>query len=82
MPTYFIMTMLESGWTWQDFQMEGMELDYATTVLDIPEEAIDYIEVLDHSLEIQLFDNAEIANEDWYAQLITLAKVSEATVSA
>jgi len=82
MPTYFIMTMLESGWTWQDFQMEGMELDYATTVLDIPEEAIDYIEVLDHSLEIQLFDNPELVNEDWYAQLITLAKVSEATVSA
>jgi len=79
MPTYFIMTMLESGWTWQDFQMEGMEFDYCTTVLDIPEEAIDYIEVFDHSLEIQLLDNPDFVNEDWYTQLITLAKVSEIT---
>lgn len=79
MPTYFIITMLESGWTWQDFQMEGMDLDYCTTVLDIPEEAIDYIEVFDHSLEIQLFDNTEFVNEDWYTQLNTLAKVSEVT---
>jgi len=82
MPTYFIITMLESGWTWQDFQMESMEFDYCTTVLDIPEEAIDYIEVLDHSLEIQLFDNPEFVDEDWYTQLITLAKVSEATASS
>ena len=81
MPTYFILTMLESGWTWQDFQMEGMEHDYATTVLDIPEDAIDYIEVLDHSLEIQLFDDHEIAGEDWYTQLITLAKVNEAAAA-
>ena len=82
MPTYFIMTMLESGWTWQDFQMEGMEFDYCTTVLDIPEEAIDYIEVFDHSLEIQLFDNPDFVNEDWYTQLITLAKVSEVTAAS
>ena len=77
MPTYFVMTMLESGWTWQDFQVEGMEYEYCTTVLDIPEEAIDYIEVLDSSLEIQLFDDPEIAGDDWFVQLITLAKVSE-----
>lgn len=77
MPTYFVMTMLESGWNWQDFQVEGMEYEYCTTVLDIPEEAIDYIEVLDSSLEIQLLDNPEIAGEDWFIQLITLAKVSE-----
>jgi len=82
MPTYFIMTMLESGWTWQDFQMDGMDFDYCTTVLDIPEEAIDYVEVLDHSLEIQLFDDAAFVNEDWYTQLNTLAKVSEATASS
>lgn len=81
MPTYFIITLLESGWTWQDFQMEGMDFDYCTTVLDIPEEAIDYIEVFDHSIEIQLFDNPEFVNEDWYTQLITLAKVSEATAT-
>ena len=82
MPTYFIMTMLESGWTWQDFQMEGMDFDYCTTVLDIPEDAIDYIEVFDHSLEIQLFDNPDFVNEDWYTQLITLAKVSEVTAAS
>jgi hypothetical protein len=81
MPTYFILTLLESGWTWQDFQMDGMEFDYCTTVLDIPEEAIDYIEVFDRSLEIQLFDDSDFASEDWYTQLLTLAKVSEATVS-
>ena len=81
MPTYFILTMLEDGWTWLDFQMEGMEFDYATTVLDIPEEAIDYIEVFDRSFEIQLFDDPEIAGEDWYTQLLTLAKVNEAAAT-
>ena len=82
MPTYFVISMLESGWTWQDFHVEGMDFDYCTTVLDIPEDAIDYIEVLDSSLEIQLFDNIEYVDEDWYTQLHTMAKVSEATVSA
>ena len=81
MPTYFIMTTLDAGWTWQDFQVEGMEFDYCTTVLDIPEEAIDYVEALDASLEIQLYDDAEFFTEDWYVQLVTLAKVSE-TVTA
>lgn len=81
MPTYFILTMLEVGWTWQDFQMDGMEFDYATTVLDIPEEAIEYIEIFDNSLEIQLFDDPEFMNEDWYTQLHTLAKVSEVAAS-
>lgn len=81
MPTYFILTMLEAGWTWQDFQMDGMEFDYVTTVLDIPEEAIEYIEIFDNSLEIQLFDDPEFMNEDWYTQLHTLAKVSEVAAS-
>ena len=81
MPTYFVMTMLEGGWTWQDFHVEGMDFEYCTTVLDIPEEAIDYTEVFDDSLEIQLLDDPEFANEDWYAQLITLAKVSEVSAS-
>lgn len=79
MPTYFVMTMLEDGWSWQDFDVNGMEFEYCTTVLDIPEEAIDYIEVLDDSLEIQLFDDPEYAQEDWYAQLIHLSKLSEVT---
>ena len=81
MPTYFVLTMLEDGWNWQDFQVDGMEFDYATTVLDIPEEAIDYIEVLDDSLEIQLLDDPSMVSEDWYVQLITLAKASEAVIS-
>lgn len=81
MPTYFVLTMLDGGYNWQDFQVDGMDFEYATTVLDIPEEAIDYIEALDHSLEIQLFDDPEMANEDWYAQLITLAKSTEAVIS-
>ena len=82
MPTYFILTLLESGWTWQDFEMDGMDFDYCTTVLDIPEEAIDYIEVFDRSLEIQLHDEGDIAGEDWYTQLLTLAKVSEVATSS
>jgi len=81
MPTYFVMTMLEGGWTWQDFQVDGMDFEYCTTVLDIPEESIDYIEVFDKSIEIQLLDDPEIANEDWYVQLITLSKVSEVSAS-
>ena len=82
MPTYFILTLLEAGWTWQDFQMDGMDFDYCTTVLDIPEDAIDYIEVFDRSLEIQLHDDSEHAGEDWYTQLLTLAKVSEVAASS
>ena len=80
MPTYFVITLLEAGWTWQDFHLDGMEYDYCTTVLDIPEDAIEYIEVLDHSIEIQLVDDPELLNEDWYSQLHTLAKVSEAAI--
>ncbi|KIM09356.1 MAG: hypothetical protein KU28_01675 [Sulfurovum sp. PC08-66] len=77
MPTYFIITELEGSWTWQDFLVEGMEYEYCTTALDIPEEAIEYIEVFDDSMEIQLFDDAEFANEDWYIQLVNLSSVSD-----
>jgi len=77
MPTYFIITALEGNWTWQDFLLDGMDYEYCSTMLDIPEEAIDYIEVFDESLEIQLHDDPEIAGEDWFIQLITLAKIGD-----
>lgn len=79
MPTHFIITSLEGNWSWQDFLVEGMEYEYATTVLDIDEDYIEYIEVFDDSLEIQLVDDPELLAEDWYVLLVTLSKVSDAT---
>ena len=81
MPTYFTITSLDGGYSWKDFAIEENAYDYCTDVLDIPEEAIDYLEILDDSLEISLFEDTELVDEDWYAQLISIAKISEVTAS-
>ena len=69
-PVFFVLNELESGWSWQDFELNGVEFDYCTTALDIPEEYIRDVRYNDDTIELTLQDVEEICNEDWYIQLI------------
>lgn len=75
MPTFFIILTLESGFEWRDFLLNDLTLDYATEVLEIPEEYIESVEYASapDRLEIVLSENLQMAGEDWYYALIPFA---------
>ncbi len=75
MPTFFVINKLDDGYCWKDFELYDFAYDYAVDVHNIPEECIDNIEVLSElkKVEITLFEDKEIAQEDWYYCLLRYA---------
>ena len=72
MPTYFVIEKLNGGYTWKDFEMCDLAYDYVVDELNVPEESIDFVDVsLDTKrVEVTLFDDKDIAQEDWYYCLL------------
>ena len=71
MPTYFKIEKIEAGYTWQDFDMTDAGIEYATEVLEIPEEYIeDVISCYGRYIEISLVEDRSYVREDWYHALM------------
>lgn len=71
MPTFFVFKGLEDGYDWYDFEMAGLGLDYATDVLNIPEEYLESVElVTQDKIGITLIEDKSIFREDWYHCLL------------
>jgi hypothetical protein len=71
MPTYFKIDRIDGGYTWQDFDIMDVGVEYATEVLDIPEEYIeDVISFYGRHIEISLVEDPSYVHEDWYYALL------------
>lgn len=72
MPTYFIIKELSDQYTWKDFEMCDLVYDYAQDTLNIPEECIESIDVSvkTRQVEITIFEDTDLVNEDWYYSLL------------
>jgi hypothetical protein len=69
MPTYFILTKLQEGYTWKDFELLDFDFEYAVDVLGIPDECLESVECTGRELEITLVQDKTIVAEDWYYAL-------------
>jgi hypothetical protein len=75
MPTYFLITKLQEGYAWKDFELSDFDFEYAVDVLGIPDECLESVEYTDtKQLEITLVHDEAIVCEDWYYALCCEAK--------
>ena len=74
MPTYFEISKMEQGYTWQDFELMDIGVEYATDVLEIPEEYLEsVISVYGEKIEVSLLESKEYLHEEWYYLLLPYA---------
>ena len=71
MPAYFKIDKIDGGYSWQDFDMMDVRVEYATEVLDIPEEYFkEAVSFYGRHIEITLVEDPSYALEDWYYALM------------
>lgn len=78
MPTYFLLSHLQDGYTFKDFEIEGTLEEYITEVLEIPNEIIETMEISNtNEIELILYPEKWILNEDWYYALVKFSRIQE-----
>ncbi|MBN2896816.1 MAG: hypothetical protein JXK05_13090 [Campylobacterales bacterium] len=74
MPTCFLIDTMDNGYTWQDFDLFDVGVEYATEVLEIPEEYLEsVVSYYGKHIEITLIETPQYTQEDWYYALLPYA---------
>ncbi len=75
MPTYFIMDALEDGYSFRDFETEGVLEEYIVDILEIPLEVVESLELTKkQEIELVLRNETWVMDEDWYYYLVKSSK--------
>jgi hypothetical protein len=71
--TLFEIHTLTKGWTWDNFAIEGIELDYCCDVLNIPNEYIEDVWYEENTIMLELELSDDVHSRKWFYKLNKVA---------
>jgi hypothetical protein len=66
---------LHRDWSWDNFAIDGLEMDYCLEVLRIPQEYIEDVWLEEEAIIIELEYSEELHRRKWFHMLLKVANL-------